>query len=452
MSVKIKFKKFPAQRECFDDDLTKLLLFSGGLGSGKSHYLCMKAIKLSKLNRNHPGGFLVPTYADYDRDIHPLFEQIFEENKISHLVRFHQTKKTWHFKWTKAPLYIFTGEKPIAGPNLAYCLINEFSLIRYVRVKEMLRRVRLKKPQYKQKCLAGTPEDVHGWLEEFIDAQDTKEEKKPGSFKIVFADTNENTEIDEDYRDDLESMLDEQSLKVFASGQIVRIGTDYFYYSFDRKKCVDKTIKRKRGEIIHASMDFNVGKMACGLSNKFFNEETRKYEQHFFDEILLVGNSDTYDMGMAIINRYGIIKESYTKDEWLKIDIEERELKLSHIVITCDTSGKNRKTTGLSDVKALRLLGFTVRHKSSNPRMKQRQLMVNGLMSHSRIKVHPKCKGIIRDFEKVQQNKMDLTKIKDKDDRLTHFSDGADYLLDWEYGQEYKDLLARGQKRTMRAS
>jgi hypothetical protein len=64
-----------------------------------------------------------------------------------------------------------------------------------------------------------------------------------------------------------------------------------------------------------------------------------------------------------------------------------------------------------------------------NPRLRDRQLLINGMMDHERIEVDPKCKLLIRDFAKVKQNKIDFTKLKDKDEKLTHFSDGADYVL-----------------------
>jgi len=392
--------KLPSQQECYADVATDTLLFAGGLGSGKTHYLCRKALKLSALNAGHSGGFLVPAYSDFSRDVKPEMEIILEEKmglqKNKHWW-FHETRKEYSFIWNRKPLYIFTGEKPIAGPNLAYCLINEFSLIHYDRIKEMLRRVRVKEAPYKQKNLAGTPEDVHGWLEEFIELYDNK----PG-FRMVHADTKENTFIDDNYRAHLETMLDAQSLKVFASGQIVKIGSDYFYYSFDRSRNI-KPVSYDKDALIYVGIDFNVGKMTASFSHKNGDK------QRFFDEILLEGNSDTPQLCKAILNRY-------PKDK---------------IKVRCDAAGNARKTSGSSDVDTLReYFGReNVLFSTVNPRLRDRQLLINGMMAHSRIEVDPKCKLLIRDFEKVKQNKIDFTKLKDKDAKLTHFSDGADYVL-----------------------
>lgn len=438
MAAVIDFDALPAQAECFDDDETGTLLYSGGLGSGKTYYLCMKALKLSYLNKNYAGGYLCPSYASFKKDVYPTFVDILENNGIKY--KYHKTDKTFRFPWTKAPLYIFTAEKPIAGPNLAYCLINEYSLIHYDRISEMLRRVRIKNAKFKQKCMAGTPEDLHGWLEEFIENQE-----EMGNFRIVYADTLENHHIDVDYRKYLESILDEQSLKVFAGGHIVRIGGKYFYYSFDKEKVADATCVKIAGKDIHVGMDFNVGRMTASFSHKLWL--SNRWEQHFFDEILLTHeNANTYDLSDSICKRYGdpeIVKEA-TKlkgetfhDKWIQLDMPVRKAALAGMVVTCDAAGKNRSTaaqaTVMSDVKILRLYGFNVRLKNSNTRLRKRQLLVNGLLFHGRIKAHPKrCKNLIMDWKNVQQNP-DYTKKKDKDFKLTHFSDGADYVFDFEY-------------------
>lgn len=431
MAVKVKFNPLPAQKEVFEDDITKTMLFSGGLGSGKTYVAVMKAIRLSNINKNVAGGFLCPDMKMFEKDVLPTFRDILDRHKVKY--RYHQTKHYFLFPWNKKPLYIFTGEKEIAGPNLGYCLINEYSLIRYERIKEMLRRVRVKHAKCPQKLLVGTPEDKFGWLEEFVESMESK-----GNFRITYADTRENVHIADDYREDLESMLDEQALKVFAGGQMVRMGSDYFYYAYDKTKNTDKTIKRDMALPLHVALDFNVGKMCASFANKIEQGLSGKSELHFFEEVELTGNSDTFSMGTYIVNHYIDGYDGITYDNWMLKSFDDREAILDHITITCDAAGKNRSVNGKPSVKILREMGFKVRHKSSNPRMRKRQLAICGLFSHSRIMLHPRCKKLSRDFEKVQQNKQDFTKVKDKDDRLTHFSDGADYLIMYELADEVK--------------
>lgn len=401
--------------------------------SGKTYLLCMKAIQLSYINRGFAGGFLAPTYREFKRDILPTMQEIMAEHGVKGF-RYHKQDQCFYFPWSKAPLYVFTGEKPIAGPNLAYCLINEYSLIQYDRVREMLRRVRVKGAKAKQKVLAGTPEDIHGWLDEWVDLMN-----KRGDFKIVFAHTKENKFIDEDYSSDLAASLDEQALRVFASGEIgVDLGTDKFYYAYSREN-EDTSISYQPSQVIYANMDFNVGKMSTSFCH-------RSGERTFiFNEIHLEGDSDTHAMAVAIIKEYCHDSELMKhvdhiddiekfKDIWVNLPESRREQGLAHIIITCDAAGKYRKTSGMSDVAILKKYGFYVRCRAANPRLRQRQLLHNGLLSKKKVMVNPDtCPKVVRDYKKVRQDKATFGKIKDKDDRLTHFSDGLDYFIDFEY-------------------
>jgi len=410
----------PGQSEIYSDTTTNILMQSAGLGSGKSHGAVRKAIQLSALNAGYAGGFLCPTYADFRKDIKPLFEEILEEHiglqKNKHYW-FHNTHKEYRFAWNKKPLYIFTGEQPIAGPNLAYCLINEFSLIKFERINEMLRRVRVKGAKYKQRVMVGTPEAAEFWLEEFVEAQEKINDETPNNFRIVYSDTSENKFVDEGYRKQLEGLLDEQQLRVFASGQIVRLGSDYFYYAYDDSSNVSSDAIYNPSKLVLVNLDFNVGRMSASFAHKEGREEDKLIK--IFDELELKGDSDTRDMKKALLARY----------------------KPEQMLITCDAAGKNRSTTGLknmqSDVAILRahaegMPGLDVRFKSHNQGMRKRQLLMNGLLSKQKIIINPKCKLVRRDFKSVRQDKTDFGKSK-KNHELTHFSDGIDYLCDFEF-------------------
>jgi len=360
-------------------------------------------LKLSALNSNSAGGILTPSHADFKRDLLPLVDQILDENRIRY--RYHKTNKTFHFPWSKYPVYCFSAERPIAGPNLGYCLINEFSLIAKDRLSEMLRRVRVKSAKFPQKILVGTPEDVNGFVEEFVESQ---EKLGPDKFKIHYTSTDENVHVSESYAESLSALLDESQLEIFRFGKFGRLGTDYFYYSFDRDKNVSENAVYDKDLIIHCSLDFNVGRVSAAFSHTIGDK------QYFFDELVLRGDSSTYTMATAL-------KELYPQDM---------------ILITCDASGAARKTVGvanlMSDVTILKSEGFNVRYRTQNPRLRKRQLLMNGMMFHGRIVINPKCKLLIRDFKSGKQ-KADFTKDEGKDGSFSHLSDGADYICDFEH-------------------
>lgn len=368
----------------------------------------MKLIKLSRLNKGHAGGLLCPSYAMFKKDIYPTFQDIFEKSGITKgkIWDYNAQDKTYSFIWTNKPLYIFTAENEIAGPNLGYGGINEFSLCPWDRVNQFLRRIRTDSP-FKQKVLAGTPEDRHGWLMDYVNMMNEQEKKEPGKFKIVFGDTTENKYIDQDYANTLEYMLDKKALQVFKEGRIVKISGDLFYYSFDRSRHVVQITDIPKSAHVYANLDFNVGRMTCTFAYRLGQRI------YFFDEFELLGNSDTFQAAQEIQKRYG-----------------------KNVTITIDASGKNRRTSGASDYQILLQSGFAkdqIRFKSVNPRFRERQLLVNGKFDKDEILISPKCKVLIKDLEQVEQSKLTFEKIKDKEGKLTHASDTLDYFIDYEF-------------------
>ena len=406
--------KLPTQQLLYENNTYNIVMQSSGLGGGKSHGAVRKALQLSALNQGYSGGFLCPSYADFKRDIRPLFDEILEDHiglKKNKHWWFHGSDKTYKFIWNKKPLYIFTAEKPIAGPNLAYCLINEFSLMQYDRVNEMLRRVRVKEAPVKQKIMVGTPEDMYGWLEDFVEQQEKLNDKIPNNFKLYTSDTDENYYLDENYGAYLEGMLDPMQLKIFKQGKIGSIGSNLFYYAFDiERNRSNKELDTNRP--LYINIDFNVDNMHATVAQIYY-EGGNKYS-HFVDEIVLKNSgADTFAMRDAIRQKY--------------LNFH------GNIIITVDASGRNRKTTGKSDVKVLREYFDNVRYKSSgNDRLKHRQVLVNGLFNHGYLFINKdNCPILWKDMRKVRQ-KDDFTKDGTAKD-LTHASDTLDYFVMQEY-------------------
>jgi len=407
-SIKINFNYLPHQREIYLDDTTKEVALFAGLGSGKTRTLCEKILRLSWLNKGFQGGVLAPSYREYHRDIEPcLIDEVFPAYQLKENRHwfYNRSKLEFRFSWNKKKVYIFTAEKAIAGPNLAYMLINEPSLIPYIRIKEARARVRAKSP-YSQIGYFGTPEDRYLWIEEFISKSEELNERKPGSFKKWHANTRQNTYLDDDYYDRLISQYDEKAAKVFTDGQILSLNENSFYYAFSDAN-ISEHAKQVHGDKIYVNMDFNVGRMTATFAHKLGDHT------HYFDNVELAGNSDTPQMAQYIRGKYGV-----------------------NVFLTIDASGKNRKTTGASDYQLLIQAGFpqeNIRMKSVNPRLRERQLLVCGRMHHKKILINPCCKILINDLKRVEQNKLTFEKIKDKEGKLTHASDTLDYFEDYEF-------------------
>ena len=83
---------------------------------------------------------------------------------------------------------------------------------------------------------------------------------------------------------------------------------------------------------------------------------------------------------------------------------------------------------------------------ASNPSVRERVALVNAkLFSASeeiQLFIHPKCKGLIADFEEVTFKPDSSVIDKDKDSRRTHLSDAVGYLM-W---QECRQSVTFGEQ------
>ena len=275
-NAQIVYNPLPSQRTFHNDLETDVLIFAGGLGSGKSYALVQKLLHLSYINKGFAGGVLCPTVADFKRDILPLFEQTFAENGLQDVCRYKRGDTCFIFPWTDKPLYVFTGERPIAGPNLAYCGINEPSLIKEIRVNEMMRRVREKSAPVKQRAMAGTLEDHLGWLQDFIE-----QHEKSGKLRLVNASTAQNVHLDPEYYQHLKDTLDPLSFRLFAEGEMIRLGSNVFYYSFSQDNNLCKTEYDPNLQLF-VNVDFNVGNMTAVCCQQYWDNKGNKIT-HFVD-------------------------------------------------------------------------------------------------------------------------------------------------------------------------
>lgn len=395
--VSWKYHKNNHQKEFHEDLTSKFLHLSGGFGSGKTYALCMKAIQLSFINRDIPGGLVAPDFADLEKDVLPTMEDILNRHKIKFDYR---AGRYFRFPWTKSKLYLASAKKRIRGPNWGYALINEVTLIPYIRYKEIIGRVRLKKARLPQIASSGTPEgfgsDYHENLIE-----------KPFSpyVRVIFGDTRDNAHnLSEDYIQSLESSFDKIMLDAYLKGLFVNMVGNRFYYAYDTKN-EDKNISPfEDGETVHAAMDFNVEHMTTTIW-RFDGHALRG-----IDEIVILNNADTRMMCEAMKNR------GYLPD---------------NTIIHPDPSGKNRRTSGASDVEIIKQEGFyNIKVKSKAPEFRPRQLAANNLLAKNIVKINPDTMPTMRrDFLAVVQDPGTNEKIKDNA-KLTHASDGFDYMID----------------------
>jgi len=341
---------------------------------------------------------MCPTYRDFKRDMQPLIEEYFDKYKINAF--YHRQDQYYLLPYSKGKLYVVTAERPLRGPNWAYGLVNEITLIDIQRFREFIGRVRLQNATLPQVACVGTPEGIASPYYDFFIGNPVK-----GS-RVIYGSTKENQEnLNESYIDSLRASYDSVSLKAYLEGQWINMNGKAFYYSFDADKN-KLTNHTPQTHIRHISIDFNVDPMCATVWDYDFN---RIYA---IDEVILEGGKgfDTKQLANALKAR------GYGPDV---------------AILYPDPAGNSRSTKGAPDIHQLKAEGFTdIRHRAAAPRFRERQLNVNNLLEKRVVMVDPvKCPWLWKDLMAVTQDPVTLEKIKDNP-KLTHSSDGMDYMLD----------------------
>lgn len=94
--------------------------------------------------------------------------------------------------------------------------------------------------------------------------------------------------------------------------------------------------------------------------------------------------------------------------------------------VVCDSTGKARRTSGISDHEILRQAGFNVVH-FQNPAVVDKIANLNRCFTLGLIKIHPRCKKLIRDLKQLVWNKHGELDQK-TDPSLSHLVDSLAYL------------------------
>jgi len=283
----------------------------------------------------------------------------------------------------------------ILGTEFSTIHFNECSQLSYNSVQIALTRLSQKNPLKKRAYYDQNPPRKSHWsyvLFEMglnpIDNVPFKNMEQYGSMLMNPSDNIDN--IDPDYINMLNSMS-EKDRDRFLHGKYTDTDDGIVYYSFLRETHVKK-VKREPGTVM-IGMDFNVNPMTAVVG---------QYVDNIFyvlDEVFL-NNSDTFKMCNELTSR------NYMGD------------------IYPDSTGRNRKTSGMSDHVILESHGFIVK-RTKNPFIADRVNNLNRLLQEGRIIIDSRCVKLINDLEKVTWKGNELEQNVDK--MLTHVSDALGY-------------------------
>jgi hypothetical protein len=120
-------------------------------------------------------------------------------------------------------------------------------------------------------------------------------------------------------------------------------------------------------------------------------------------------------------------------------------------VIYADATGSRQQTSGTSDLEILRnrFRQGNFKVPTSNPAVKDRVALMNAKLESAagerRMRIHSRCKELIKDLETVGYKPNSMVIDKDHDPKRTHLSDALGYLV-WQEGRGGLGVGERGKR------
>lgn len=354
-------------------------LFAGGLGSGKTHAGAFWAISMA-LKYPHVVGLITANSHSQLRKatVSKIFE-LLEQLEI-------------HYEFKSQEGILLIGDARI------YCISMErFDLLRGIEAgwawsdecafyKEeafnvLIGRIRDNDGPCQWKGTT-TPNGFNWLYTAFV-------EQPIMDSEVVHANTEQNlANLSSTYVELLKSQYDSRLAQQELAGQFVNLNSGMVYYAFNRHR--NSKPHTDDGYIIYCGLDFNVHPL-CGV---FCIQREGKI---IVTKELWLENSNTFQAAKEIVQRY----PSQTV-----------------YVIPDETGNRRRSSSNTTDHEILRRANLSV-VPFRNPGVKDRQNNVNRLLDQGLLEIHPDCKKLIADLEKLTHENIDPM--------LGHMSDALGY-------------------------
>lgn len=407
----IAYSRLPSQLR-FHESKARFKGFSGPIGSGKSQALCQEAIKLSYINAGRTGLIGAPTYPMLRDATQAALFELLDRHQIPY--DFNRAENFLVMRETRSKILFRAVEEfeRLRGSNLAWFGLDELT---YTSEEAWLRlEGRLRDPKAKKLCGFGvwTPKGYDWVYERFIASN-------VDGYETVMAQPFENRFLLDkipDYYERLKSSYDSRFYNQEVLGEYLSMHAGRVYQAFERGGNVGETEVDEWLPLLWA-LDFNVDPM-CSVIGQVHRDGLVVV----LDEIVL-SRASTYDACAEFTARF----ESHA----------------GGLIVYADATGARMQTTGKTDLVILReeLKDYgkvDFRIPKSNPAVRDRVTLMNsklGAASGARLlRVHPRCKELIRDFEQVSYKEGSQLVDKDSDPRRTHLSDALGYLMWQECG------------------
>lgn len=379
----------------FYRDHSKVSVFVGGYGTGKTTIGVKKSIALALLNGKAEHWTISPTEFNSDTVIRPMYEEFMKGRGISFRWKEKDRRYTIRYKGRTGYIYCVSGHNPekFKGQNMGSCWMDEPFIQKDATFKNVMGRIRHGSALLKQLMLTGTPEQL-GYGYELCEG-DLSERLRPF---VIRSTTMANKCHSPDYVRDLIASFTEKEYKAYVLGQFVNLAKGVIFYGFDP----DRNIKAlgDPGEVeLVVGMDFNVNPMSAVIGWYVPGH------LHIFDEIRLE-DSDTAMMCRELRSRYGD--------------------RIS--AIYPDPAGNQRQTNNglMTDHDIIEDHGYRVITPGRWIPRRDTEISVNAAFAPAvgpiRLSLHPRCKRLATDLQVLTHEKFHQQK------KLTHSPDALKYL------------------------
>lgn len=285
----------------------------------------------------------------------------------------------------------------LLGTEYSTLWINESNQVPFTAVTKLKSRLAQKNGLIKRSYFDLNPTKTTSWVYQVfhqkVNPSDGEMLSDPENYLTIKMSPQDNLEnIDPEYIKMLESLPEKERLR-FLMGEYDDENTGAAVYAFSDDHVTEEA-KKLQGTVWVGS-DFNV------LYNSDVLCSQHAHGLYVWDEQQIAG--DTFKKCEGL-NRKGAPGAS----------------------VVCDSTGKARRTSGISDHEILKQAGFNV-VVFQNPAVVDKINNLNRCFTLGLIKIHPRCKKLIRDLKQLVWDKHGQLDQK-TDPSLSHLVDSLAYL------------------------
>jgi PBSX family phage terminase large subunit len=400
----VSFSKTPKQNEAvskLSSEARHIMLY-GGSRSGKTfisvYAMIVRACKIKsrhailRLNFNHiKTSIWLDTLPKVLKVAFPGLPV--EWNKTDYYITLPNGSEVW-----VAGLDDEKRVEKILGKEYSTLYFNECSQIPYKSIQVALTRLAERNELKKKAYYDQNPPSKKHWsywlFEKHLDPVDNVPVDKDKYTSLLMNPKDNLDNIDPEYITEILDNLPEAQRKRFKDGEFTTDDDGAAYYAFDRDKHVKEVDRSFHTGQRCVGMDFNVQPMTAVIGH-YVNKKFYIISEAYLE------NSDTFKMSTHLIKNGHKGANIYP-----------------------DSTGSNRKTSGISDHQILQNDGFKIQF-TRNPLVVDRVNNINRLLREERIIIDPSCKKLINDLEKVSWKDGSLDQKTDK--MITHISDALGY-------------------------